>query len=422
VPLYPIHAVNGGPIGNFIAATVDWFYTALFLTNPRSSRTSGVLHLETLLLVHLCVTLLTTALVAASANYADSPPELRWWAVGNVCVSAGVVMTLVETLPPLLTSVAGYGIVAFGLALVLRGLRVYGAATLSWPMIAAITGIALLVPCYYTLVDPSRGARLVFSGFYFGVLNLWCAAAIARHGGWRRNGTGTCIGVTGFIALGGALLLRGTHMLLDTDMSDPANALMMGVTALVIPLAQICISFGLIVMVMWRYAERLRRLSTLDTLTGTLNRAGLELQGKRVGLRAQRGGRSLAVVMIDVDHFKAINDSHGHLVGDEVLRHLSALLRLELRPHDVLARFGGEEFVLVLDDLNLPDAVRLAERLRAGIEQTVASMGDVAVRFTASLGVACSDQHGYDLIRLISAGDAALYAAKRAGRNRVTAG
>ena len=250
MPLYPIHTVNGGPIGNFIAATVDWFYTALFLTNPRPSRISGVFHLETLLLVHLCVTLLTTALVAASANYADSPPELRWWAAGNVCVSAGVVVTLVETLPPLLTSVAGYGIIAFGLALVLRGLRVYGAATLPWTTIAAITGIALLVPGYYTLVEPSRGARLVFSGFYFGVLNLWCGAAIARHGGWRVN----CIGVTGFVSLGCALLLRGTHMLLDTDVSDPTNALMMGVTALVIPLAQICISFGLIVMVMRRYA------------------------------------------------------------------------------------------------------------------------------------------------------------------------
>jgi diguanylate cyclase (GGDEF)-like protein len=141
-----------------------------------------------------------------------------------------------------------------------------------------------------------------------------------------------------------------------------------------------------------------------------------------VGLRALRGGRSLAVVMIDVDHFKVINDSHGHLVGDEVLRHLSSLLRLELRPHDVLARFGGEEFVLVLDGLDLPDALRLAERLRDRIELTVASMGDVTVRLTASLGVACSDQHGYDLIQLISAGDAALYEAKRAGRNRVTAG
>lgn len=377
-----------------------------------------MLHLDTLLLVHLCVTLLTTALVAASANYADSPPELRWWAAGNVCVSLGVVMSLVETLPPLLTSVAGYGVIAFGLALVLRGLRVYGASTLPWPAIAAITAVALLVPWYYTVLAPSRAARLVFSGFYFGALDLWCAAAIARHGGWRVN----AIAVTGFVALGLALLLRGVHMLCGAGLSDPANALMMGVTALVIPLAQICIAFGLIVMVMWRYAERLRRLSTLDTLTGTLNRAGLELQGKRVGLRAQRGGRSLAVVMIDVDHFKSINDSHGHLVGDEVLRHLSALLRLELRPHDVLARFGGEEFVLVLDDLSLADALALAERLRARIASTEVALADAVVRFTASLGVAGSVRHGYDLIRLISAGDAALYQAKRDGRNRVGAG
>lgn len=376
-----------------------------------------MLHLDTLLLVHVCITLLTTALLAASANYADSPAELRWWAAGNVFISAGFVMTLVESLSPLLTSVAGYGVIGFGLALVLRGLRVHCAATLSWPMIAAITALALLVPAWYTLGAPDRGARLVFSGVYFALLNLWCAATIARHGGWRVN----VIAATGFAALGLALLLRGAHMLLDGDAADPSDSVMMGVTTLVIPLAQVCISFGLIVMVMWRYAERLRRLSTLDPLTGALNRAGLELQGKRVGLRAQRGGRSLAVVMIDVDHFKLINDTHGHLVGDEVLRHLSDLLRIELRPHDLLARFGGEEFVLVLDDLSLADALGLAERLRARVESAAVPLDDAAVRLTASMGVACSDQHGYDLIRLISAGDAALYQAKRGGRNLVAA-
>jgi diguanylate cyclase (GGDEF)-like protein len=366
----------------------------------------------------LCVTLLTTALLVASANHADSPRELRWWAVGNVFVSIGVVMTLVETLPPLLTSVGGYGVIAFGVALVLRGLRVHCAATLSWPIIAAITAIATLVPAYYTLVAPDRGARLVFSGFYFGLLNCWCGAILARHGGWRAN----CICLAGFTALGAALVLRGLLMMLDPDLSDALNSLLIGVTALVIPLAQICIAFGLIVMVMRRYAERLRRLSLLDPLTGTLNRAGLELQGKRVGLRALRAGRSLAVVMIDVDNFKSINDTHGHPVGDEVLRHLSDLLRIELRPHDVLARFGGEEFVLVLDDLNLAEGLRLAERLRARIEGTVVQVEKSTVRFTASLGVACSDERGYDLVRLISAGDAALYEAKRTGRNRVTAG
>lgn len=377
-----------------------------------------MLHLDTLLLVHLCVTLLTTALVAASANYADSPPEMRWWAAGNVCLSVGVVISLVETLPALLTSVAGYGVIAFGMALVVRGLRVHCAAGLSWALIAGIAAVALLVPAYYTFWVPNRGARLIFSGVYFGLLNLWCAAIVGRHGGWRGN----CIAVTGFGVMGLALLLRGVQLAFDPDLSLPSNALMMGVTALVIPLAQVNISFGLIVMVMWRYAERLRRLSTLDALTGALNRGGLELQGKRVGLRAQRGGRSLAVVMIDLDHFKAVNDTHGHLVGDEVLRHLAALLKLELRPHDLLARFGGEEFVLVLDDLAMADALRLAERLRLRIEQGVVAVAELSVCVTASLGVACSDRHGYDLIRLISAGDAALYASKRAGRNCVTAG
>ena len=377
-----------------------------------------MLHLDTLLLVQLCVTLLTTALLAASANDADSPSELRWWAAGNVFVTLGVIMTLVETMPPIITSIGGYGVIAFGMALVLRGLRVHCAATLSWPAIAAITTVAMLVPAYYTMVAPDRAVRMVFSAFYFGLLNCWCGATIARHGGWRAN----CVCVAGFFALGAILVLRAGDMMLDPDLFDPVDSLLIGVTALVIPLAQICISFGLIMMVMRRYAERLRRLSLVDPLTGTLNRAGLELQGKRVALRALRSGRSVAVVMIDVDNFKNINDTHGHPVGDEVLRHLSDLLRIELRPHDVLARFGGEEFVLVLDDVDLAQALGLAERLRQRIEDAAVPVEAAMVRFTASLGVACSDQRGYDLVPLISAGDAALYQAKRAGRNRVVAG
>jgi diguanylate cyclase (GGDEF)-like protein len=146
------------------------------------------------------------------------------------------------------------------------------------------------------------------------------------------------------------------------------------------------------------------------------------MQGKRTGLRAQRGGRSLAVIMIDVDFFKVINDTYGHPVGDEVLRHLARLVRLELRPNDLLARFGGEEFVLVLDGVDRAAALKVAERLRARIEYEMVEMDNLSVRYTASMGVVCSDDHDYDLIRLISAGDAAMYEAKRAGRNRVIAG
>jgi diguanylate cyclase (GGDEF)-like protein len=379
---------------------------------------TGVLNIDTLLLVQICVTLLTTALLVASACYADSQPEQRWWAVGNVAVSAGMVMCNVDSLPVLMHSVIGYGVIAFGIALLLRGLRVYCLSTLSWTTIAMITGIAVVISAYYTFVAPSLRARLCFSGFYFALLNWICAVAIARRGSWRISG----IAVAGFVLLGVALFLRGTHMLTHEDPADRASSLVIALSALVVPLSQICIAFGLILMVMWRYAERLRRLSTLDALTGALNRAGLEMQGKRTGLRAQRGGRSLAVIMIDVDYFKVINDTYGHPVGDEVLRHLARLVRLELRPADLLARFGGEEFVLVLDGVDRPSALKVAERLRARIEYEMVELDKLSVRYTASMGVVCSDQHDYDLIRLISAGDAAMYQAKRAGRNRVAAG
>jgi len=378
----------------------------------------GVLNLDTLLLVQVCVTLLTTALLAASACYTDSPPEQRWWAWGNVLICGGLALSNIDSLPIVVNNILSYGVIGFGLALVLRGLRVHRSETLSWRAIAVITVIALLIPAYFTLIAPSLRARLCFSGFYFAILNWMCAVTIARHGQWRVTG----ISVTGFSLLGLALLLRGLHMLLHPDPADGTSSLVMGLTTLAIPLAQICIAFGLIMMVSWRYAERLRRLSTLDALTGALNRAGLEIQGKRVGLRALRSGRSLAVIMIDVDYFKVINDTHGHPVGDEVLRHLARLLKIELRPHDLMARFGGEEFVLVLDDVNRAAALSVAERLRARIEYELVELGQLSVRYTVSMGVVCSDEHSYDLIRLISAGDAAMYEAKRAGRNRVVGG
>ncbi len=377
-----------------------------------------MLNLDTLLLVQVCVTLLTTALLVASACYTGSPPELRWWALGNLVVSIGLAMTNLDGLPVILNMVVGYGVIAFGLGLVLRGLRVHCSDTLSWRTVAIITVLALLVSAFFSLIVPSLRARLCFSGFYFALLNWLCAVTIARHGGWR----GVIISVIGFTVLGLALFMRGVHMLFHGDPADVPSSLVMGTSMLVIPLAQVCVAFGLILMVMWRYAERLRRLSTLDALTGALNRAGLEIHGKRVALRAQRGRRSLAVIMIDVDFFKTINDTYGHPVGDEVLRHLAGILKLELRPYDLLARFGGEEFVLVLDGSDLAAAAKVAERLRARIELELVEIDALSVRYTASVGVVSSDQHGYDLIALISAGDAAMYEAKRTGRNRVIGG
>ncbi|MBA5606670.1 GGDEF domain-containing protein [Duganella sp. FT3S] len=377
----------------------------------------NVLNYDTLLLVQICITVLTTVLLSMAALYSEGASEQRWWAMGNVVSSVGLALASLDSGPLVLHAVLGYGVLGLGLALVLRGLRLFCNETLSWRWIVAIVAGALLSTGFFTYAEPSLNARLSVTGFYFGLLNVLCAATLARHADWRSVGAS----VAGFAALGVALCVRGVY-LLQHEPGDESALLVLGIVMLTVPLAQVSIAFGLILMVMRRYAERLRNLSWVDSLTGALNRAGLETQGRRVAQRTLRAGRCLAVIMLDADHFKDINDTWGHPVGDAVLRHLTRQIKAELRPLDLLARYGGEEFVLLLDGVNLDDALRVAERLRAKVEGEQVDVAGHTVRYTASMGVVCSDQHGYDLLELIVAGDAAMYAAKRAGRNRVMAG
>jgi len=126
------------------------------------------------------------------------------------------------------------------------------------------------------------------------------------------------------------------------------------------------------------------------------------------------------VALIDIDHFKAVNDTHGHLAGDSVLRAVSDVLRDQLREYDVVGRFGGEEFVVLLPQTDEADALSIAERLRAHVAALSIPVQDGAayVRLTISIGVAALDAVGGEVTDLLAAADAALYFAKDAGRNR----
>jgi diguanylate cyclase (GGDEF)-like protein len=125
------------------------------------------------------------------------------------------------------------------------------------------------------------------------------------------------------------------------------------------------------------------------------------------------------LLLIDVDHFKRVNDSHGHLIGDDVLRGLAAELRQQVRDSDVVGRFGGEEFVVLLPRADTEVACQIAERLRMRASMMNVFAEDAAISVTISIGVAVLQLHGKDLFELLAAADLALYWAKDAGRNRV---
>jgi diguanylate cyclase (GGDEF)-like protein len=168
-----------------------------------------------------------------------------------------------------------------------------------------------------------------------------------------------------------------------------------------------------------RLREALRSQSIVDSLTGLFNRRYLENMLERECRRAVRAKRPLAVLMLDVDHFKQFNDTWGHDGGDAVLRELSGLMRAHFRGDDIACRYGGEEFVVVLSEASLEGAFARAEELRREVHRLVAEhrrqpLGTI----TISIGVAALPEHGVSPEDLIAAADRALYQAKAAGRDR----
>lgn len=165
----------------------------------------------------------------------------------------------------------------------------------------------------------------------------------------------------------------------------------------------------------------LEEASTRDKLTGLFNRARFDSYVQEEFATAQRTGKPLSLIMTDVDHFKKVNDTYGHTVGDEVLISVAKALTGRLRPRDLIARYGGEEFVLVLPETDGPGAEVVAERIRQKIEQTSHSVGS-GPGLVVTMSFGCATFHPdpfFNAEALLKAADQALYTAKRTGRNRV---
>jgi diguanylate cyclase (GGDEF)-like protein len=202
----------------------------------------------------------------------------------------------------------------------------------------------------------------------------------------------------------------GTLLVTSAGTEAPSEAQVQVVAALV--------EQGMIAYQNARLFSQVRRLATIDGLTGLYNRSHFFDMAGRLLQVAQRHWRPVAAIMLDIDHFKRINDTYGHPVGDEVIRTVAARLRESVRGTDILGRYGGEEFVLVTPETVAETAV-LAERLRAAVGGRPVQTDAGPLTVTISVGMAYVDQGEKDLSELLARADGALYAAKQNGRNRV---
>jgi diguanylate cyclase (GGDEF)-like protein len=194
------------------------------------------------------------------------------------------------------------------------------------------------------------------------------------------------------------------------------------VVAVNVALAVFAVPTVLLVRRFMMHAQLLAQ-SRIDTKTGLLNASTWEREAAVEITRAVRTGTPLALALVDIDHFKMVNDTYGHLVGDKALRAVTDALRSQLRAYDLAGRFGGEEFVVLLPQAREMDAINVAERLRAHIANMSIPVGNdiesgPSIKLTISVGVAALDGVSRELTDMMAAADAALYYAKETGRNR----
>lgn len=382
------------------------------------------MHTPTLFFVNI----LLTAVLAVSLGVVSSRQRrdgLRFWAAALGLHSLAIALYgLRGVASDWVSIVLANTLLAAHLALVAEGLCQFQRRSLSrrW-----LWSPVLLVVLSFSLLLDSIVPRIILAsviGAGQAALLIWLVLS-------RRSATpgrGQYFVVAGYGLMILMLLARMLALLgnVEAQISSITDSnLIQALTFMFSTVTAVLVCLGLVLMTKEWADERNRTLALQDELTGLDNRRAVGEQLARQLALAQRNHRPLALLIIDIDHFKRVNDTHGHLAGDQVLRTLALRLQSRLRTQDALGRWGGEEFLVLLSDTDGPGARVLAEQLRTRVAQSpfMLDLGDnatLAVPVTISIGLHAVD--GATPItedRLIAAADEALYRAKLNGRNRV---
>jgi len=341
------------------------------------------------------------------------------WGVAVLTFAAGLLgLALRDHVPDWASVALANALLIAGWVLALRSLqRFVGEAP--WGRAGWIlVGFMFLFQLYFTEVRPDVQARVVAMGLAAGTLAALAALLLRRRAAADcRLSCRFAESIFWTIALINCVRVVVASLQAPRDLLAPAPfnpAVFLFFSAFVI-----VSTLAVFAMEIESLQGALRRAAHFDALTGLLNRGAFLEEFSREEARAERGGPAFSLAIFDLDHFKQVNDRYGHPVGDLVLKAFADVLRATIRPYDVVGRYGGEEFALLMPQTGKETATRVAERVRHELEARGVQAGGTRIDVTVSAGVACYGVDGADWDTLLTAADDALYEAKRAGRNRV---
>lgn len=346
------------------------------------------------------------------------PPTIRglgeWASASALIFVSTMLLGARDAIPDLFSVVAGNILLLAGLALFHVGSqRFFGqpAWTRTW---AGVILAALPVMVWYTSVEPHYGVRVLLMSLLMILLTAAHARTIMRHG-IRSLATFLC--VAALLVQTGAQAVRffsafGTTPDSSLFILSPAQTYFVTTYAF----CMLLLTIGVVLMATDKLRAEFEHLASHDSLTGTLTRRALIDACEQELERFRRKGRAMSLLMVDLDHFKTINDTYGHLAGDCVLTDFCARVSTLLRRPDRFGRFGGEEFVVLLPETSPEEARIVAKRVRAELESPKEQPC-----CTVSIGIATSRADDATIDAVLARADAAMYRAKAAGRNRVEA-
>ena len=366
-------------------------------------------------------------LVLAAALYLLSkglPPSVRGvrvWALGFALQAGGALLVGLRSIYP------DVALIPLGNTLVVVGHISQFVAVKQfldepirrWPL-WLLGAVVFLTTLVFTYANNSFPARTVIITVGSAIALVATARALFR--GASRDLVAARYTALLLLGMAAILALRGGYTVAS---GNTLNTLFAGdlfqfmyVSAYVI--LSVLSGLAFVLLVAERLRVELERMATLDSLTGIYNRRTFTGLVERELARAARTEAPVGLIVIDLDHFKTVNDRYGHVAGDTVLKSFVATAHAALRKQDLLGRYGGEEFCVVLPGASPAEAVMIAQRLRESVETTPVPMGDRSIRYTISVGVAHSNRAGLDLDSLVRDADEALYRAKGRGRNQVS--
>ena len=367
-------------------------------------------------LMALALSLLLLAIHARTAVVGG----LKHWVAANFCIGVVIIVFIQQGFSIQSRALVGGLIMVCGLALYFISIRLFEDRPLNKKIILQLLTALLVSNVIITLLSKNEFVSVVVNTALCVLISLACAIYLLHNSRYKQSAEYRFTGGF-FIIFAGFTLYR--LYVLALDKAQPVLYLtewtLNEVTFLACMMSVLAINFGFILMVNEKLAEKLAHTAGHDWLTGVMNRRNLEQVAEAATLKAFKTKQSQAMLLMDLDLFKRVNDSYGHLFGDTVIQTFADLAKNNMREIDLLGRYGGEEFCIVMPNTSEHEACLLAERIRQKFENTAMLFNAEHVFCTVSIGVCDSEPGGKDFKSMFSSADLALYAAKKAGRNAV---